>query len=152
MAYSTIEGRQQLLDALAEAIDEIGYALASLTAAYEQLDHATADALEEQLFGPVQRGYGRGKRTHSAFAERAGLETSDFAQGSAGRPSTGAKGFIDNAAAAIGAADGKLAGLQDLPELLEVGDQQLRKDLSELRELIGPVPHSARELTRRLGR
>jgi hypothetical protein len=41
--------------ALAEAIDEIGLALASLSAAYERLDIATADTLEEELFGPAQR-------------------------------------------------------------------------------------------------
>jgi hypothetical protein len=41
MAYTTVEGRQQPLGALAEAI-EIGLALASLSAAYERLDIATA--------------------------------------------------------------------------------------------------------------
>ncbi len=59
MAYSTAEGRQQLLDDLADAIDELGYALADLGAAYEQLDVMTADKLEERLFTPLQRGYGR---------------------------------------------------------------------------------------------
>ena len=73
MAYTTVEGRQQLLGALAEAIDEIGLALASLSAAYERLDIATADTLEEELFGPAQRAYGRAKRTHVEFAERHGL-------------------------------------------------------------------------------
>ena len=52
MSYTTAEGRQDLLDALAEATDEIGYALAALGAAYEQLDQATADKLEEDQFGP----------------------------------------------------------------------------------------------------
>jgi len=58
MAYTTVEGRQELLETLAEAIDEIGFALASLGAAYEQLDEPTADRLEEELFGPVQVAYG----------------------------------------------------------------------------------------------
>lgn len=153
MAYSTAEGRQQLLDGLADAIDEIGFALAELGAAYEQLDVATADKLEEELFGPVQRAYGRAKRTHAAFAERAGLETVPFdGQQSTGLPSTGAKGFIDNAVEGLSSAGGKLATLQDSPMLLEVGDVELRKGLAEIRKLIGDLPHVARELVRRLGR
>jgi hypothetical protein len=153
MAYSTAEGRQQLLDGLADAIDEIGFALAELGAAYEQLDVTTADKLEEELFGPVQRAYGRAKRTHAAFAERAGLEAAAFdGQQSAGLPSTGAKGFIDNAVEGLSSAGGKLATLQDSPMLLEVGDIELRKGLAEIRELIGDLPHVARELVRRLGR
>lgn len=152
MAYSTDEGRQELLDSLAEAIDEIGFALASLGAAYEQLDDATADKLEEELFGPAQRAYGRAKRTYAAFAERAGLEKVAFDDQPAGLPSTGAKGFIDNAVEGISSAGGKLATLQDSPMLLEVGDLELRKGLTEIRELIGDLPHVARELQRRLGR
>jgi hypothetical protein len=152
MAYSTAEGRQQLLDSLAGAIEEIGFALAALGAAYEQLDVATADKLEEELFGPAQRAYGRAKRTHAAFAERAGLEGATFDGHSAGLPSTGAKGFIDNAVTGLSAASGQLATLQDSPMLLEVGDIELRKGLAEVRELIGDLPHAARELVRRLGR
>lgn len=152
MTYTNVEGRQQLLDALAAAIDQIGLALAALTAAYDQLDVATADKLEEELFGPVQLAYGRAKRTYAAFADRHGLQTRGFDTQSAGLPSTGAKGFIDNAVAAIGAAGGDLATLQDSPMLLEVGDIELRKSVVEIRELIGDLPHRARELTRRLGR
>jgi hypothetical protein len=152
MTYTNVEGRQQLLDALAEAIDQIGIALAALTAAYEQLDVATADTLEEELFGPVQLAYGRAKRTYAAFADRHGLQTRDFDAQSAGLPSTGAKGFIDDAVTAIGAAGGDLATLQDSPMLLEVGDIELRKGVVEVRELIGDLPHRARELVRRLGR
>jgi hypothetical protein len=91
MAYTTVEGRQQLLGALAEAIDEIALALASLSAAYEQLDIATADTLEEELFGPA----GRAKRTHVQFAERHGLAGRVFEPQATGVPSTGAKGLID---------------------------------------------------------
>ncbi|HYI99802.1 MAG TPA: hypothetical protein VEX36_09055 [Thermoleophilaceae bacterium] len=152
MTYTNVEGRQQLLEALAEAIDEIGLALAALSAAYEQLDLATADTLEEELFGPVQLAYGRAKRTYAAFAGRHGLETQAFETQSAGLPSTGTKGFIDNAVAAIGAAGGALATLQDSPMLLEVGDAELRKGVVEVRELIADLPHRARELVRRLGR
>ena len=152
MAYTAAQARQQLLDALAEAIDDIGLALASLTAAYEQLDATTADALEEELFGPAQRAYGRAQRTHAAFAERYGLARRAFEPQSAGVPSTGVKGFIDEAVAAIGAAIGALATLQDSPMLLEVGDVELRTGLTEVRELLGDLTHRARELVRRLGR
>jgi hypothetical protein len=152
MAYTTAEGRQQLLDLLGDAIGEVGYALASLGAAYEQLDQASADSLEDQLFGPVQRAYGRAKRTYGSFADRSGLSTPAFAQDSPGPPSTGAKGFIENAVHAIGAANGHLQALQDSDELIEVGDAELRKDVAELRGLIDDFPQRARELTRRLGR
>lgn len=152
MAYTTAEGRQELLEALADAIDELGFALAALGAAYEQLDVMSADKLEEELFGPVQRAYGRAKRTYAAFAERAGLEAETFAPQEAGRPSTGAIGFIGEAVNAIAAAGGKLATLQDSPALLEVGDVELRQGVAEVRELIDPLAHVARGLLRRLGR
>ena len=58
MAYTTAEARQELLDAFAEVIEQIGYALAALGAAYEQLDEQNADRLEEKLFGPVQLAFG----------------------------------------------------------------------------------------------
>ena len=67
---SDADARQDLLDALAEAIDELGLALATLGEAYELLDENSQDRLEEQLFGPVQKGYGRAQRTYAAFAER----------------------------------------------------------------------------------
>ena len=51
---TTAEARQQLLDSIAKATDQIGAALAGLGAAYEQLDDTRADELEEQLFRPVQ--------------------------------------------------------------------------------------------------
>jgi hypothetical protein len=152
VAYTTLEGRQELLDALAAAVDDIGLALAMLGAAYEALDQATADHLEDQLFGPVQRAYGRSKRAYASFAERAGLTATTFESQSSGLPSTGAKGFIENATNAIGAAGGELATLQDSPKMLEVGDEELRRDLIELRELIADVPQRARDLVRRLGR
>ena len=58
MSYTSVEARQQLLDAFGEAADNLAHALAALGAAYEQLDDQQADRLEEQLFRPVQRAYG----------------------------------------------------------------------------------------------
>ena len=67
---SDADARQDLLDALAEAIGELGLALATLGEAYELLDENSQDRLEEQLFGPIQKGYGRAQRTYASFAER----------------------------------------------------------------------------------
>jgi hypothetical protein len=152
MAYTTVEGRQELLDALAGAIDQIGLALASLGAAYEQLDEPTADRLEEELFGPVQVAYGRAKRTHAEFAGRHGLTSPTFDAPSAGLPSTGSKGFIEAAVNAAGAADSALAALQDSMLPVEVGDAEVRAGLMEVRELLDGVRERARELVRTLGR
>lgn len=152
MAYSATEGRQELLDGLGAAIDELGVALAALGGAYEQLDDRTADTLEEQLFAPAQRAYGRAKRTHLEFAGRHGLPTRAFESAPPGVPSTGAQGFIDGAVAAIDAADTAVAEVQDSPPFLEVGDAELRSALVDVRGLLGDLPHRARELGRTLGR
>ncbi len=152
MVQTTLEARQQLLDALAETIDAIGVALASLGAAYEQLDTATADRLEEELFQPVQLAYGRAKRAHTGFAGRHGLASRTFELPSPGLPSTGAKGFIDNALVAVGRADTVLASLQDSMLPVEVGDADLRAELAGLRELIGGFSQHSRELVRIIGR
>ena len=98
MSYSANEARQELLDAIAEAIDEIAVALAALGGAYELLDETTADTLEEQLFRPVQLAYGRAQRTYAAFAERHGLRGRSFATAASGLPSHGVAGFLEQAA------------------------------------------------------
>jgi hypothetical protein len=152
MAQTTIEARRELLDTLAEATDEIGFALASLGAAYEQLDVQHADELEEELFRPVQLAYGRARRTHAEFAGRHGLASRKFESSSPGLPSIGAKGFIGNAVVAVGKADSALAGLQDSLLPVEVGDPELRAGLAELRELVGNVAQRAREVVRTIGR
>lgn len=152
MAYTSTEGRQELLDAFAEAIEHIGFALAALGAAYEQLDEQNADRLEAELFGPVQLAYGRAKSTHAQFAKRHGMTSGTFTTPSEGLPSTGAKGFIDNAVGAVAQADAALSGLQDSSLPTEVGDQELRAALTDVRELLGGVRQRARELERTLGR
>jgi hypothetical protein len=152
MAYTTAEARQDLLDALAEATELIGAALAALGAAYEQLDEANAGRLETELFGPVQRAYGRAKSTYAQFAERHGMESRTFAASSPGIPSTGAKGFIDNAVDAVADADSALSELQDSSLPTEVGDVELRAALTDVREQLGGVRQRARELERTLGR
>lgn len=152
MAYITSEARQDLLDSVAEAIDEVGRALAALGAAYEQLDDATADRLEEELFRPIQVAYGRAQRTHAGFAERSRLPGRTFSPANAGLPSTGVKGFLENAVEAVDEADGVLADLQDSLRPVEVGDAELRAGLAEVRELLGDLRGRSREFVRVLGR
>jgi hypothetical protein len=146
------EARQELLDTLADAIDEIAAALAALGAAYEQLGTLPADRLEEELFRPVQAAYGRAKRTHAGFAQRQGLPGRTFVPATPGRPSTGIRGFVDSAVASAAEADAELAELQDSMMPVEVGDAELRAGLSEVRELLGDVRARAREFVRTLGR
>ncbi len=152
MAYIAGEARQEMLDTLGDAIDDIAAALAALAGAYELLTTVPADRLEEQLFGPVQAAYGRAKRTHAGFAQRHGLPERSFDPAPPGLPSTGIRGFIDNAVASIGHADAVLAELQDSMMPVEVGDPELRTGLADVRELLGDVPARAREFTRTLGR
>jgi hypothetical protein len=152
MSYVAGEARQEMLDTLAEAIDEIAAALSALGGAYEQLTTAPADRLEEELFRPVQTAYGRAKRTHSGFAERQGLPVRTFTPANEGLPSTGVRGFVDSAVDSVSEADAVLAELQDSMMPVEVGDPELRAGLSEVRELLGDVRVRAREFTRTLGR
>ena len=152
MAYDSAQAREELLDDVASAIDDIGLALAAVGAAFEALDDYNAEKLEDELFRPIQMAYGRAQRTHSEFAERHGLPTRTFDSASAGLPSQGVKGFLDGAVNATVRADRTLAQLQDSMRPVEVGDAELRAGLSEVRRLIAPVPHAANELVRGLGR
>jgi hypothetical protein len=152
MAYSASEARQQLLDTLAEATDELGFALACLAEAYENLDARNADRLEEELFRPVQVAYGRAQLSHAEFAERHGLPGRTFEQQAAGVSSNRAAGFVQKAVEAISEADRALADLQDSMLPVEVGDAALRSGLVAVRDRIRGLPERARELLRTLGR
>ncbi len=152
VAYNTAEARQELLDDVAAATDDLGVALAALGEAYEHLDDASGDRLEETLFRPVQVAYGRAKRTHAEFAQRVGIPGRTFVQPEPGHPSQGVKGFIDTAVSATTRADARLGELQDSLRPVDVGDAELRAGLSEVRRLIDGVPARARDLTRVIGR
>lgn len=152
MAYTTTEGREQLLTALAVATDEAGATLAFIGAAYEQLDDQSADRLEQDLFGPAQRAYGRAKRTHSEFAGRHGLPARAFAPPAQPPSSLRARELIESAAATAERVDETLATLQDDQALVEVGDVELRSGVAAVREAIAPVSQNAREMLRTLGR
>src|SRR3954452_13958081 len=97
MAYASQEARQDLLASIADAIDELGRAMAALGDAYDQLDEHTADVLEEQLFRPAQAAYARAQRTHVAFAERHGRAGRTVDAGSSGAPSRGRRAFVEEA-------------------------------------------------------
>jgi hypothetical protein len=152
VSYIAGEARQELLDTIGEAIDEIAVALSALGEAYEQLGTVPADRLEEELFRPVQAAYGRAKQTHVGFAQRHGLPGRTFAPAIPGAPSTGIRGFVDSAVDSASEADAVLAELQDSMMPVEVGDPELRAGLAEVRELLGDVRVRAREFVRTLGR
>jgi hypothetical protein len=152
MAYASAEARQDLLGTIGEAIDELSRALAALGDAYDQLDERTADALEEQLFRPLQSAYGRAQRTYAGFAGRHGLETRSFDAAGPGAPSRGVREFVETAADAVTEADTILADLQDSMLPVEVGDAELRAGLAEVRALLDPLPERAHQLLRTFGR
>lgn len=152
MPYGTAEARQELLDALGAATDDIGVALSALGDAYEQLDEVNATRLEDVLFAPVQAAYGRAKRTHTGFADRYGLPHRTFATPAPGAPSRGVKGFLDLAVEAVQRADAGLASLQDSMRPVEVGDAELRAGMAEVRRQLDQVSRQARQFMREVGR
>jgi hypothetical protein len=152
MAYITAEARQELLDTVAEATDELGVALGALGDAYEQLDERSADRLEEQLFRPVQAAYGRAKRTHAEFAARHGLPGRTFTAASRGLPSTGVKGFLDVTVEAIGRAEDILVELQDSMSPVEVGDPEVRAGLADVRGILADLSGRAERFVSLFGR
>lgn len=149
MAYTTAEGRKQLLDTLITASVELDGALQFLGEAYELLDEHLAEQLEDNLFRPVQRAYGQAQH---ACAELSGDATQPGIEHHRGAPSHGVKGFVEEAVGAVSRAETAIAELQDSMLPVEVGDPQLRARLVAIREALAGVPTGARELLRVLGR
>jgi hypothetical protein len=152
MAQTTLEARTQILDDLAAALDQLGLAVACLSEAFEQLAVDSADRLEADLYRPVQRAYGRGKRTHAQFAKRFGLPGDTFEPPSSVPSSQGVKDLVQRMAAALADADRRIAELQDSMLPIEAGDAELRRGLSEVREQLEKVPAAAGQFLRTLGR
>ena len=152
MAYTNAQARQQVLDELAEATEEIALAVAELTAAYEQIDEGAADRLESELFRPLQSAYGQAQRTHAEFARTHGLPAHSFSAPQAQVREHDAAHIIEEAGAAVARADLVLATLQDSMLPVEVGDPTLRAGLERVRVLLAEVDGRTREFTRRLGR
>ena len=152
MAYTNAEARQQLLDTLALATDDIALALANLAEAYEQLDESAAERLEDQLFRPLQMAYGQAQRAHAEFSGRHGLPRRVFEPGHAHVREHHARAIIENAAAVVTRADTTLATLQDSMLPIEVGDPPLRAALEQVRVLLDDIGRRTREIIRTLGR
>ena len=152
MAITAAEARAQILDELAAAIDQLATGVARLGDAYEELDDATADRMEDALYRPLQKAFGRAKRTHSQFAERVGMSAAPWRPPVAPTGTRGAKALIDRAVDCADEADRLLAELQDSMLPIESGDAELRAGLSEVRDLIGGLSDRARTLVRGIGR
>jgi len=151
MGYTTEEGRTQILDDAAAAVESLSVAMAALGEAYEHLDEQAGDRMEAQLFRPLQSAYGQLKRTHSEFAQRAGLPGREFPVAPPPAPED-PRASLEHAADAIQAADDQLSELQDSLLPVEVGDQALRGGLSGTRSLIASLPEACDEFIRTLGR
>lgn len=152
MAYTNEEARTQILGDLAGGIEQLAFAIACLSEAYEALDDDSADVLEEGMFRPVQAGYGRAQRTYSAFAARHGFPERTFESPSSGLHSGDPKVYIERAIEAIEAADHQIAELQDSMLPVDVGDPDLRAGLSQARASIADAPARGRRLLRTFGR
>jgi hypothetical protein len=152
VAITAREAREKILDDLGASADHLALAVACLGEAYELLTVGPADRLESELYRPVQRAYGRCKRTYAGFAERSGLPAREFQSPAPGRPSQGVKSFLERALIATAEADRGVADLQDSMLPIESGDADLRAGLTEVRELIGGAPAATREFLRTLGR
>jgi hypothetical protein len=152
MAQTALEARQQILDDLAASADQLALALACLGEAHELLDDESAERLEAELFRPVQKSFGVGKRTYAGFAARCGLAVREIDTPLGGVSSQGVKSFVQRAVAAAGEADRGIAELQDSMLPIESGDAELRAGLAEARELLDGLPTAAAVFLRTLGR
>ena len=96
VAYTTAEARQQLLDALARATDEIGIALASLGEAYELLDEHTAEELEVRaLLAPFRWPMAERSGPTPSSPTATGCRAALFEPAAPGAPSRGVKGLLE---------------------------------------------------------
>jgi hypothetical protein len=152
MAITTAEARAQILDELAAAIDQLGTGTACLGEAYEALDDSTADRMEDELFRPLQKAFGRAKRTHSQFAQRVGMSAAAWQPPAAPIGTRGAQALIERAVDSADEANRLLAELQDSMLPIESGDAELRAGLTETRDLIAGLGERARTLVRGIGR
>jgi hypothetical protein len=127
VAYTNAEGRQQVLDDLASALDQVDLALDGVSGAYELLDDAAARRVEDQLFRPSQSASAQLRRTRSEFAARHDL-SGDAGERQPPHAAPGNAGsMIQDAAAAATRADLILGGLQDSLLPIVVGDRELRR-------------------------
>jgi len=153
MSYTTSEGRESLMGDVGRALEQLAFALACLGEAYELVDEGAADRLEEGLFRPVRSAYARARRALSGFAARHDLQAAPASQpDSSGLHSADPRVYLERAIEASSRAEAVIAELQDSMLPVEVGDQELRQDLTEVRALLGQVPARGQALLRTLGR
>lgn len=152
VAITRQEAVERILSDLGTAIERTAISLACLGGAFEVLTAAPGERLEDELYRPVQKCFGRGQRAHSHFAERTGNPTVRFDLPEPGVASQGARAYVERAVVAAANADRALSELQDTMLPIEFGDAELRAALAEMRELLAPLPLSAREFLRTLGR
>jgi hypothetical protein len=152
VTYQAAEARQQILEVLGGTADHLSVALSQLGAAYELLDERAAEQLEDALFGPVKRAYGRTRRAHETFAQRHELPARAFEPAAPAAPAHGAQGLMESAAELVGASDSELAELQDSMLPVEVGDEPLRADIEGVRQQLADYRAHTRALVRTLGR
>ena len=151
MTYTADEARKELLGEVAMAIDEVARAIAAAGEAYDAVDEATADRIEEGLFKPLQGAYAAATRTHTGFAARHDLPTTRFAPAPQPAPRP-VRDLVEDAVDLAAHADQILADLQDSMAPVEVGDAELRAGLADVRRRLGEVPVQADRLLRTLGR
>jgi hypothetical protein len=153
MSYTTNEAREALMGNVGGALEQLAFALASLGEAYELVDERAADQLEDKLFRPVRSAYARARRALSGFADRHGLPVAAASEpDSSGLYSADPRVYLERAIDASSRAEAMIAELQDSLLPVEVGDQELRQDLAQVRALLGPVPAEGHALLRTLGR
>ncbi len=152
MAITTAEARAQILDELAAAIDQLAIGAACLGEAYEELDDATADRIEDELFRPLQKAFGRAKRTHTQFADRVGMSAASWQPPAVPAGTRGGQALIERAVDSADEADRLLSELQDSMMPIESGDPELRAGLTETRDLLRGLAERARTLVRGIGR
>jgi hypothetical protein len=151
MAYTTEEGRNQILDDSVAAVNDLAQALGALGDVYDLLPEQEADELEIHIFAPLQKAYGLLKRAHTEFAQRSGLTPRYFNDVEQG-PVEEARDTVERVADLIQGADDAIAELQDTLLPVEVGDRELRDALSGTRELLAHLPGNCDEFVSRHGR
>ena len=131
MAYTTAEGREQVLSDLAVAIEQIADALARDWARpMNSSTSSTPTRSRSSCSARSSSAYGRAKRTYAEFASRSQLRARTFAAHSPGLQSQSVQELIERAADAAYDADQSIAELQDSMLPVEVGDPELRAGLS----------------------
>src|SRR5438270_11948422 len=113
MTYNAQEARVQMLDDVAEALEELARCVSALGEAYERLDERTGDELEQTMFRPAQHAYGLGQRVLAGFAQRHRLPPRTLQPAGPGAHAADPRVYVERAVGAADAADERLAAVQD---------------------------------------